>query len=133
MTPDFKQVKTFSDEQLSRQLSQLEGNVADTFLAVGQVLAVKLRPTARQTIRYRAKVGDLVMTDTSAGDVSVIMPAPTPANAGQTIGIVTLSASNNVNLSSTDGKDTLNGGATDLIGGSIKLTTYISSGAGWYS
>ncbi len=130
---ELKQVKNFSPEQLARQLSEFEGNVADTFLAVGNVLTVKLKPTARQTIRYAAKPGDLVMTDTKAGDVSVIMPVPTPANAGQTIGIVTLSAANNVNLSSIDGKDTLNGGPTDLVGGSIKLTTYISSGAGWYS
>ncbi len=132
--PAFKQVKQFDpDDDLARKLVAFEGNVAETFLAVGQVLAVKLKPTARQTIRYQAKVGDLVMVDTAAGDVSVTMPAPTPANAGQTIGFVKLSASNNINLSSADGRDTVNAGPTDIISGAIRFVTYISSGAGWYS
>ncbi len=134
MTPDFKQVKTFSDEQLSRQLSQFEGNVAETFLAVGNVLAVKLKPTNRRAVASAAKVGDLVMVDTAAGDVPVTMPVATPANAGQMIGFVKLSASNVINLSVIDGSSTLNHGPTQPVGGaSVGLTLFISSGEGWYS
>ncbi len=133
MNLELKKVKQFSQDELLRQLVQLEENIDIALKAIINAMAIKLRPTNRKTETYAAKVFDLVMVDTTAGDVSITMPAPSPLNAGQTIGIVTLSASNNVNLSSADGRDTLNGGATDLVGGSIKLTTYISSGEGWYS
>ncbi len=119
---------------LGRQLSRFEDNMAETFQAFASVMAIKLQPTNRKTLTYAAKLGELVMVDTSAGDVPATMPVATPANAGQMIGFVKLSASNVINLSVIDGSDTLNGGPTQPVGGaSIGLTLFISSGEGWYS
>lgn len=128
---DFSQVKQFSPEQLMRQLSQFDGNVADTFKAIEDILFVKLRPTNRKTTDYAAKLGEMVMVDSTTANVGVTFPVSTPQNAGQVIAVACMSALNACNVSCIDGTSTINQSTGVALTG-VSLRVFYSSGIGWY-
>ncbi len=124
---------TDDPEALSRQLGQLEANVAETLASVGQVHAVAPKPTNRKTTTYAAKLGEMVLVDTTAGNAAVTLPVSSPQNAGQTIVVVMLSASNTCNVSCVDGSSTINQGPLKALSGAIGVTVFWSTGIGWYA
>lgn len=117
--------------ELSRQLSQLEQNVDDAVKSVQRGTQPVFQPTNRKTATYTAAVGELVRVDTSASDVSVVLPVATPQNAGLTIAVARMSAANALTVGSASGL--VNGTASLTLTAAVRLFLLVSDGVGWWS
>jgi hypothetical protein len=116
MRDNLRRVRDFRTDNpadLKRQLGALEDNVS----AMGGHLLASLQPVLMSRGTSRAAValapGQFVSVDTVAGDVGVLLDAPTPAFAGKWALLIKLDAANAVNLTTQSG--TIDAGAAVAI------------------
>ena len=127
-------VGTFNTKEpteLSRQLTQLEQNVDDAIRSTAKATLPVFTPTNRKTTTYTAAVGELVRVDTSAANVSIVLPVATPQNAGQSILVARMSSSNTLTVGSVSGL--VNATASLALTAAVRLFVLVSDGVGWWS
>ena len=121
-----------SGPTLARQCSQLEQNVEEEFDALESIVFLKLTPTNIKATDYAANLGEMVIVDTTSGNVKLTLPVSSFKNGGQAVALVMLSASHNCVVSAADGSATVNRATSETKSG-IGLTRYESAGIGWFS
>ncbi len=119
--PGFRTIGAYDTDpdKLDRQVAQLEQNIADAMDRIGQQAQGALQITAKRTGPNRAQSNDCIIVDSSKGNVDVLLPAPSPLNAGDTIALVRLSAANVVTVKPTSGTIS---GATSYV---VTATAYL--------
>ncbi len=130
--PGFRPIGAYDPDPniLDRQMAQLETNLVDAFARVGQQAAGALNVTNRKTGSARAKANDCIIVDSSAGNVTVTLPAPSPQNSGDTVEVVRISASNTVTVLPTTGL--ISGAASYVLAGTAWLrVNFLCIGIAW--
>ncbi len=117
--------------ELARQLSQLEQNVDDAVRSTVASSVAPFQPTSRVTAAYVASIDQLVRVDTVSGNVAVTLPIATVKNAGRTVAIARMSASNTLTVAPVQG--TVNGAASLALTAAVRLFFLVSDGVGWWS
>lgn len=122
--PRFKEIGAFEAEQeLERQLGQLQENVSASFGNVAEQGLSRLTPTKRQTADYTAKLDELVV---AVADIVVTFPVATPKNAGRFIGIEVVDAVVTVRCAQSD----VQGDTDEISDDGVYL--YLSDGVRWW-
>ncbi|MGE3487443.1 MAG: hypothetical protein AB7L09_22205 [Nitrospira sp.] len=103
---------------------------ADAATARATLLAqLLLTPTSTKTAAYTAVSGDLVMVDTTGGNVTITLP---PAAAGAVVGVKKLVAANTVTIQRA-GSDTIGaaGGTSGTIVAAEQVIVLQANGSNW--
>lgn len=131
--PGFRTIGSYdfdTSDTAARQCAQLEQNVDDAMTRIGQQARAAFNVTNKKTADFTANEEDLVLVDSSTGDVKITLPNPNRANAGSPVAIVRLSAANNVFVQTPSGL--VNGVALYGMAATAFLKQeFICIGSGW--
>lgn len=119
-----------SPESLQRQVRQLEDNSAEAVRKLDAAFLPVLVPTNTKTGNYIASIGEMVIVDSSAGNIAVTAPVATVKNAGRCFAVVRKSAANAVVVAAVSGLVT--GAASDTLPTTLRIYLFFSDGTGWW-
>ena len=116
-------------DELVLVLSRFEANIDAAFASVDRDKADAMWCLPLTDREYSARIGEIVVVDTSAANVNVYLPIATGGNQNKTCGVIHIGSSNAVQVRSRG--QLVQGAAYDSLT-AIGWETYISTGKGWY-
>ena len=124
------QFKTTDIDELARQLSHFEDNVAEAFREAAHIFTPRLAVTNKKTANYVLKPGEAAVADSSAASVTMTLPIARAGNEGTWCAIVRISASNTVTVNVVSGL--VDGVASETLPATTRVYLYLSTGEAWW-
>lgn len=121
----FRKVSQFQqDQDMQRELSQLESDVQDAITEITDSMVARFRVVSLQTAMYQARLYDYVPC---AGTFTVLLPTANKQNAGRPVAVLRKSGTVTVTAVTSQ----VQGGAADALA-TTGLRIYVSDGQDWW-
>jgi hypothetical protein len=126
-----RRISAYDDnpQKLIEQLSRLEDSTTSELASLDDWKLDRFEPAPIMGVAYTAKIGQLVVADTSRHAVLIDLPIATAQNAGKQVAIAKTSAS--YALTARAIGQTVCGATTDTLPAANTVYLYLSTGSAW--
>lgn len=127
--------RTSEPQELASQLLQFQGDVDTALVRLDRGKWPQLRERAVSAGRHIARLGELLVAESTSGDVVVTLPEITADTLGHVVGVQKLTTANAIRLSAPRGRfpGAIDGATTPRVLAAPTTRLYVATTRGWAS